>query len=93
LTRAEWSVVNHPTIGRTAADTGARINTLVTNAGLVKITLRGDRTLRPAARRKAHILRQTGAGGHTVLLAALRIGTTWGGLTGIDIFPNGCKRV
>jgi len=93
LTRAEWSVVHHLAIGGAAASTRTRIQALVTDAGLVKIALRGYCTFRSTTRRSANEFWQARAGGHTILFAALRVRTTRRGLTGVDIFPNGCKRV
>lgn len=91
LTRAEWSVVHHLAIGGAAASTRTRIQALVTDAGLVKIALRGYCTFRSTTRRSANEFWQARAGGHTILFAALRVRTTRRGLTGVDIFPNGFR--
>lgn len=76
-------MVDDLALGVLSAGAGARVDALLVDASPVGGALGADHTLRPAARRRADVLRKAGADSLTVVDFALAVGSTWRGVAGI----------
>lgn len=78
VAHAHGLVGDHAAQGTDAAQAGTGIATLLIDAGQVRRALRVGHALGLAVGRRAHKLRQAGAGGSLSDSSALRIRSTWG---------------
>lgn len=86
--RADGIMICDAAFSISAAESGARVATFLSDTGCGLGALGADETLWPAVWRRAYLVRQTGADTHAVLLFLLAVGTAWVRITWVQLFND-----